>query len=138
MALRKRVSISGRRRVEEPEIIVIPMIDVMMFLLFFFMVASLAMAVQAGLPVNLPKASNSSQHSAQNLTVTIRPSGEIYLNTARTSLATLSSDLEKIGATSDSLLIVNADQQSSYGLVIQVINESGKAGVTHFTFATVK
>ena len=60
--MRRRVKLGGRGRIEEPEIIVIPMIDVMMFLLFFFMVASLAMVVQAGLPVNLPKAANASQH----------------------------------------------------------------------------
>ena len=71
--MRKRVKIGRRGHIEEPEIIVIPMIDVMMFLLFFFMVASLAMVVQAGLPVNLPKASNSQQHSSQNITITIMP-----------------------------------------------------------------
>ena len=57
--MRKRVKIARRGRIDEAEIIVIPMIDVMMFLLFFFMVASLALVVQAGLPVNLPKASTS-------------------------------------------------------------------------------
>jgi biopolymer transport protein ExbD len=69
--MRKRVNIARRKPVEEAEIIVIPMIDVMMFLLFFFMVASLAMVVQAGLPVNLPKASTANSHSSQNLTITI-------------------------------------------------------------------
>ena len=39
--MRKRVKIKRGRAIEEAEIIVIPMIDVMMFLLFFFMVASL-------------------------------------------------------------------------------------------------
>ena len=36
--MRKRVRTGRHRAIEEPEIIVIPMIDVMMFLLFFFMV----------------------------------------------------------------------------------------------------
>ncbi|MFX4846492.1 biopolymer transporter ExbD, partial [Acinetobacter baumannii] len=40
--MRKRVKIGRGKSIEEPEIIVIPMIDVMMFLLFFFMVSSLA------------------------------------------------------------------------------------------------
>ncbi|MCX6378158.1 MAG: biopolymer transporter ExbD, partial [Armatimonadetes bacterium] len=60
MAMKKGVRIARRKTIEEAEIVVIPMIDVMMFLLFFFMVASLAMVVQAGLPVNLPKAATSS------------------------------------------------------------------------------
>ena len=68
--MRRRVKINRRRPAEDAEIIVIPMIDVMMFLLFFFMVASLAMVVQSGIPVNLPKAATGSEHPAQNITIT--------------------------------------------------------------------
>ena len=136
--MRKRVSIRKRGHIEEPEIIVIPMIDVMMFLLFFFMVASLAMVVQAGLPVNLPKASNASSHSSQNITITLNPAGEVYLNTTKTTIEKLPEGLKKIGATAESLVIINADQRASYGLVVAAISESGKAGITRFTFATEK
>src|SRR5579862_8351453 len=94
--MRRRVKIGRRREVESPEIIVIPMIDVMMFLLFFFMVASLAMVVQAGLPVNLPKASNSQQHSSQNITITITAAGEVFLNTTRTTLDRIAAGLKRI------------------------------------------
>lgn len=137
-AMRKRVRIGRRRQVEDPEIIVIPMIDVMMFLLFFFMVASLAMVVQAGLPVNLPKASNAAQHSSQNITITLTATGDVYLNTAKTTLNKLADGLKKIGATQDNLVIINADRATNYGYVISAISESGKAGITRFTFATEK
>ena len=136
--MRRRVKIGGRGRIEEPEIIVIPMIDVMMFLLFFFMVASLAMVVQAGLPVNLPKAANASQHSSENITITLTPAGAVYLNTQKTTLDKLAAGLKKIGATPDNLVIVNADRAVSYGLVVGAISESGRAGITRFTFATEK
>ncbi len=134
--LRKRVNISRRRPVEEPEIIVIPMIDVMMFLLFFFMVASLAMVVQSGLAVNLPKASQSSTHSAQNLTVTVMKDNRLFLNLKPIQLGDLATDLEKLKISPDSLVIINADASVSHGLVVSVMNEVSKAGVTHFTFAT--
>ncbi|MFI5386591.1 MAG: ExbD/TolR family protein [Fimbriimonadales bacterium] len=136
--MRRRVKIGRRREVESPEIIVIPMIDVMMFLLFFFMVASLAMVVQAGLPVNLPKASNAQQHSSQNITITITEAGEVYLNTVKTSLDKIADGLKKIGATPDNLVIINADRATNYGYVINAISESGRAGITRFTFATEK
>ncbi|HVT11964.1 MAG TPA: biopolymer transporter ExbD [Fimbriimonadaceae bacterium] len=136
--MRKRVRIGKRREIEEPEIIVIPMIDVMMFLLFFFMVASLAMVVQAGLPVNLPKASNAQQHSSQNITITITAGGDVFLNTTRTSLDKIADGLKKIGAKPDSLVIINADRGTNYGFVISAISEAGKAGITRFTFATEK
>lgn len=136
--MQKRVRIGLRKQIEEPEIIVIPLIDVMMFLLFFFMVASLAMVVQSGLPVNLPKAGNASQHSSQNITITITAQGQIYLNTAKSSLATLAGDLGKIHATPENLVIMNADKSVGYGLVVSAISEAGKAGITRFTFATEK
>ena len=137
-AMRKRMKISRRGHVEEPEIIVIPMIDVMMFLLFFFMVASLAMVVQAGLPVNLPKASNAAQHSSQNITITLTADGKVYLNTAKTTMDKIADGLKKIGATPDNLVIINADRGTAYGSVVSAISESGRAGITRFTFATEK
>ncbi len=137
-SMRKRVHIGKRRTIEEPEIIVIPMIDVMMFLLFFFMVASLAMVIQAGLPVNLPKASNAQQHSSQNITITLTATGEVFVNTTKTTLDKIAAGLRKVGATQDNLVIINADRATNYGYVITAISEAGKAGITRFTFATDK
>src|SRR5579864_2097929 len=107
MAMRKRVRIARRKPVEEAEIIVIPMIDVMMFLLFFFMVASLAMVVQAGLPVNLPKASTANQHSSQNVTVTIMRDNRIFLNTAPITIDRLKTGLVNLHVGPDNLVIIN-------------------------------
>jgi biopolymer transport protein ExbD len=134
--MRKRVNIARRKPVEEAEIIVIPMIDVMMFLLFFFMVASLAMVVQAGLPVNLPKASTANSHSSQNLTITIMADGRIFLNTKTVPLDQIQSGLQKLGATGDSLVIINADKRVLHGLVVGAMDEARRAGVTRFAIAT--
>jgi biopolymer transport protein ExbD len=88
--------------------------------------------------VNLPKASNSQQHSSQNITITIMPTGDVYLNTAKTTLNKLADGLKKIGASPDNLVIINADRAVNYGYVITAIGEAGKAGITRFTFATEK
>ncbi len=138
MAMRKRVKISRRRQVEDAEIIVIPMIDVMMFLLFFFMVASLAMVVQAGLPVNLPKASTSSEHSSQNVTITIMRDNSIHLNTKLVQLNTLRSELEKLHLTDNDLVIINGDKMVTHGLVVAAMDEARKAGISRFAIATEK
>ena len=136
--MRKRLKIRRHRLVDDPEIIVIPMIDVMMFLLFFFMVASLAMVVQSGLPVNLPKASQSSEHSTQNITITVMKDNRIFLNTKVTTLAQISAGLVGLHVGPENLVIINADASVSHGLVVGVMNEASKAGVTRFTFATEK
>jgi len=136
--MRKRIRIARRKPVEEAEIIVIPMIDVMMFLLFFFMVSSLAMVVQSGLPVNLPKASTSSEHSTQNITITIMRDNRIFLNTAVTTLEKLKDGLKALNVSDKNLVIINADKMVTHGLVVGAMDEARKAGVTRFAIATDK
>ncbi len=136
--MRRRVRIGRRKPIEEAEIIVIPMIDVMMFLLFFFMVASLAMVVQSGIPVNLPKASSSSDHSSQNITVTIRFDSSVYLNTKPTTLAQLETGLRGLHVTDRDLIIINADGRVPHAMVVGAMDQARKAGVTRFAIATEK
>ncbi|HLK58623.1 MAG TPA: biopolymer transporter ExbD [Chthonomonadaceae bacterium] len=138
MAMRKRVRIARRKPVEEAEIIVIPMIDVMMFLLFFFMVASLAMVVQTGLPVNLPKASTSNEHSSQNVTITIMRDNSIHLNTKPVTLDRIKPELQAIHISDKDLVIINADKDVTHGLVVSAMDEARKAGVVRFAIATDK
>ena len=136
--MHKRVRIRRSHPVEEAEILVIPMIDVMMFLLFFFMVSSLAMAVQSGLPVNLPKASTGKQHPTQNITITIMRDNRIFLNTGLTKADQLEASLTRLGVGPNNLVIINADQHVEHGLVVGVMDEARKAGVTRFAIATDK
>ncbi len=142
MSMRRRVKIGARKPIEEAEIIVIPMIDTMMFLLFFFMVSSLAMVVQAGLPVNLPKASTASDHSSQNITITIQPApggaARYYLNTTPTTVPGLVTSLQNLHVTAQDLVIINADKDVLHGDVVSAMNAAREAGVTQFAIATTK
>jgi len=134
--MRKRVSIGKRKQVEEPEIIVIPMIDVMMFLLFFFMVASLAMVTQNAIPVTLPKASSSQDEKAETITITIRPDQSIYLNTTPMTIDKLESALVALKVGPKNVITINADERVPHGLVISAMDEARKAGIVAFGFAT--
>ena len=128
--------VRARRQPEEAEIIIIPMIDTMMFLLMFFIVASLALAVQNGLPVNLPKAATGQKHSAQNVTITISAAGDIHLNTRPITLADETADLKALGVSSGTLVVINADKNSRQGITVSVMDQAGKAGIERFAFAT--
>lgn len=112
------------------------MIDVMMFLLFFFMVASLAMAVQNGLPVSLPKASTGKDNRALTVTITLRPDGSVFLNTSRTTMDKLGAGLSALGVGPKTLVTLNSDEHVPYGTVVTAMDEGRKAGVTNFAFAT--
>ena len=134
--MRKRVRISKRKAVEEPEIIVIPMIDVMMFLLFFFMVASLAMVTQNAIPVSLPKASSSKDENAETVTITVRADQSVYVNTTPTTLDHLEANLEKLKVGPKNVITINADERVPHGTVIAVMDEARKAGIVSFGFAS--
>src|SRR5579875_1008541 len=116
------MKVRARRQPEEAEIIIIPMIDTMMFLLMFFIVASLALAVQNGLPVNLPKASTGEKHSAQNVTLTVDAVGNIHLNTKPITLATEMEELQAAHVTAGTLVIINADANVRHGVVTSVMD----------------
>ena len=130
------MKIRARRQPEEAEIIIIPMIDTMMFLLMFFIVASLALAVQNGLPVNLPKASTGVQHSAQNVTLTLDQAGNLHLNTKAIAIADETAELKTLGVTDSTMVIINADARVTHGLVTSVMDNARKAGVERFAIAT--
>ena len=124
------------RDLEDAEVIIIPMIDTMMFLLMVFIVASLTLAVQQGLPVNLPKASTSSQHQADNVTLTVTATQQIFVNTALTPLAGETAKLlqDKVGA--NTMIIMNIDRSVPYGTLIAVMDNAKKTSAQRFVFAT--
>jgi biopolymer transport protein ExbD len=130
------MKVRARRQPEEAEIIIIPMIDTMMFLLMFFIVASLAMVIQNGLPVDLPKASTGVAHSAQNLTLTVSRDYEVHLNTKPITLDTETGELKALNVSEDTLIIINADAHVEHGFVTSVMDNARKAGIEHFAIAT--
>ena len=124
------------RELEEAEVIIIPMIDTMMFLLMVFIVASLTLAVQEGIPVNLPKAATAVTHQAQNVTLTVTAKQMIYVNTLPATVEQIPDDLAKLKVGDGTLVIINADRIVPHGLVVDVMDGARKAGVTHFAIAT--
>ena len=122
-----------RRPVKKARIEIIPMIDVIFFLLVFFMISSLAHQKFNSLPVNLPKTSSSSNAVPQKITLTIAATGQIYLNKIPTSLSGLAEALaHEMREIPDETLVINADRGTSYGLVINAMDEAKKIGIRKF------
>jgi biopolymer transport protein ExbD len=123
---------SKRARIE-----IIPMIDVIFFLLVFFMVSSLAMTKINSLPVALPKTSSSPEALKQNVILTINHDGIIYVNKSPTTLEGLATQLSyEMHDNPQDVVVVNADKAVNYGLVVQVMDRARKIGVRKFALAT--
>ena len=65
---------------KEPTIMIIPMIDIVFFLLVFFMMSTLYMNTEEQIPLNLPKASSSSAKTIEPITISLTATHKMYLN----------------------------------------------------------
>lgn len=130
MKIRQRTT--KRARIE-----IIPMIDVIFFLLVFFMVSSLAMTKINSMPVALPQTSSSPEAIKQNIILTIRTDGSIWLNKVPVELDNIGRQLAyEMHDNPQDVVVVNADKGSSYGLVVSVMDRARQIGVRKFALAT--
>jgi biopolymer transport protein ExbD len=115
---------------------IIPMIDTIFFLLVFFMMSSLSMAVYRGMPVNLPKAASGQQALSEHASLTVTKEGQFYLNKQSVSLETLSDSLTSLLARNpDLVIIINADEGVPHGRVVDAMDAARQAGVSRMTIA---
>jgi biopolymer transport protein ExbD len=130
MKIRQRTT--KRARIE-----IIPMIDVIFFLLVFFMVSSLAMTKINSLPVSLPKTSATPEALKQNIVLTIRRDHSIFLNKTPVTLNDLGQQLAyEMHHNLQDVVVVNADEGVNYGLVVKVMDAARGIGVRKFALAT--
>lgn len=126
----KRARAYRRGRIE-----IIPMIDVMFFLLVTFMLASLAMQSLNAVTVNLPKGQAESLKHKEPVTLTVMQDKKLFLDKTPVTLDTLPFTLKKMLGTDDQGLIVNADTDAPEGIVVRAMLAARRAGVEHFQIA---
>lgn len=126
-----------QRPVKKSRIEIIPMIDVIFFLLVFFMVTSLAMTRINSIPVALPKTSSSPHALRQNIILTVRKNGTILVNKNKVTLDTLGNQLAyEMRNNAQDIVVINADEGASYGTVVRVMDQAKQIGVRKFALAT--
>lgn len=115
-----------RNRNVMSEINVTPLVDVMLVLLIIFMVT--APLLQQGIDVNLPKAKGKSLPPEERLSIAVKKSGEIFLNSTLVSMDELPKKLAAISKLNPTV-ILKADKDVPYGLVVEVMGEVKEAGI---------
>ena len=125
-----------RRDRKRARIEIVPMIDVVFFLLIFFMMASLSMTVYRGLPVNLPRASTGTTPPAETAAITVARDGQAYLDRQPVTRAALGERLRGlVGANREVAIVITADEAVAHGRVVEVLDEVRTAGVTRMAIA---
>jgi len=121
----------------QPELMIIPLIDIIFFLLVFFMLSTLSMVEQHTIPVNLPQASAVQQDIPRSINVTVTPDGNIMFDQEQIPLPLLA---KRVGMElikqPDNVFVLRADKQVEYGTVITVLDELKLAGARRVSVAT--
>jgi biopolymer transport protein TolR len=127
---------SGHRRRVMSEINVTPLVDVMLVLLIIFMVT--APMLQQGLDVELPETASSGTPTAEDpFIVTIQEDGKIFLGKARVPINDLRRKLTAIFSTrKEKSIYIQADRQTSYGVVAETMAEARAAGIFNISLVT--
>jgi len=122
---------------ERPQLMIIPMIDIIFFLLVFFMMSMLSMVVQKSMPLTLPQAESAKVSMTRNVPVTITADGGIYYERDLMSLRDLTARLkEDVAHGEDISVILRGDAAASYGTVVQVMDVVKNLGIEKVYIAT--
>lgn len=131
-----------RHRREEPEIILIPFIDVLLMLLIFFMLAT-TFQREATLKVDLPKAVSGQQSNEEEpLALIVNAEGRYFINgqeVVNPRVETLVRALKTLVANrKDPHLEIRAAALASHQSVVTAMDAAGQAGITRLSIATLQ
>lgn len=122
----------------EARIEIIPLIDIMFFLLASFMLVSLSMVHLKGVKVNLPTATTATTETQKDLVaITVDKSGLVFLDgkiIGKTELVTrLVTQREK---DADVRVFISGDREARHGDVLEVLDLVRSAGLQKVAFET--
>jgi biopolymer transport protein ExbD len=125
---------------KQARIQIIPLIDIMFFLLATFLMVSLSMVKNQGVNVNVPVATTTtSQELKDYATISITEQGEIYYNKEKIEPGQLSLYLKSLKETyAEPKVFVNGDEKAVFGKVVAVLDEARKLGITKVAIQTKK
>lgn len=125
-----------RRAGSQPEVMIIPMIDIMFFLLVFFMMSTLYMVNLKTVAVDMPQAQHAETQMHVNYLVTLKQDGSLWLEDEPIAeQALLERAQQEYKRNPRFAVVVRADQNIDYGLVVALLDKLRGAGIARFGLA---
>jgi biopolymer transport protein ExbD len=120
------------------------MVDVMFLLLVFYILASIGLTVERGIPVSLPVAETGEASVVEETQVTITSKGEVYLNHDKIELDELGEIVEErakdmpggMKHLQDGYIVLNIDMDVKQRMVVKAMDELRSVGISNFSIAT--
>jgi biopolymer transport protein ExbD len=125
---------------EEPEINLIPMIDVLLVILIFLMITT-TYSKFAELKINLPQAEGEKSPATPNpIDVGVDAEGHYLINRKLVPFADNESFAQELkraaGDHDDAVIVISADASATHQSVINIMSAARSVGLTHITFTT--
>lgn len=127
----------GRRRAR---IEIIPLIDIMFFLLATFVMVSLSMIRNQGIALNLPAAATSTpQGQDRRWVVSVAADGTLYVDKQPATLAGLRGQFTRLAQSApETRVYLQGDERADFGIVLSVLDTARETGLTKIVIQTRK
>lgn len=117
------------------EINIVPLLDLVLTVLFFYMVVSPMMS--RGLDVNLPKSEASTIKPEERVVLTVTRGQEVFLEQERVDVAKLKDILAAVRKQKPRVNVyLRADRDVPYGIVVKVMDSVKRAGIDRLGMVT--
>ncbi len=121
---------------ERPRLEIVPMIDIMMFLLVFFVMIVLRMIPDSGVTLALPGASTAQPLPHTQVVIIMDKTGALHVKDQVMTPDALETYLQGVKATNDTDVIVAGDKGTTLQQLMSVMDLTRKAGITNIGIAT--
>jgi biopolymer transport protein ExbD len=114
---------------------IIPMIDIMFFLLVFFIMITLHMIPNAGMRTQLPSSSSTQELPPAKVTVTLSANGAVSVDGRTMSTGELTAMLQARPDVSHTAVTIAGAKEARLQLLVTVMDACREAGVTQIALA---
>lgn len=120
---------------EEAEINITPMLDVVFIMLIFFIVTA-SFVKESGIDVNRPDAATATVKERGNILVAITDNNQIWIDRRQVDIRSVRANIERLHAENpQGAVVIQADENSKNGLLVQVMDAARQAGVFNVSIA---
>ena len=119
---------------------IVPLIDIVFFLLATFVMVSLSMVKNQGLPIKLPAAASArALDRGETAVVSVTRDGEVVWDKKTYAPSELSPAFAALReARPDARVVIQGDERAEYGKVLAVLDRARQAGLTRIAVQTDK
>ncbi len=121
---------------EKARIEIIPMIDIMMFLLVFFMLVTLKMIQSSGMKLELPQSSTATMLESTKVTLNVNHEGVLFLDGAPITELALGERLKELQSRKKVDVVIAGDKGVAYQRIVRTMDIVREAGINSVALAT--